>query len=219
MRAAGRRGIPARGHPIQLHRTRAAQHQAEHPPAMHTEPVAGQLLTADLLLHQPPPMPPRAGAPGHRGRTRGARAVPIPPHAPSPGDDRLAPRIPPRIHPTVIATVIFTVKHRSDLEQRRRGMRIRWQRCRWRCRMMRHVRGTARSQEGRRTPIVPANARMLTVDPRVIRGTLQSAATITANGCLGQAEAYQEIHRDVQFRDDAEAERAGRPVCKIPTAY
>ncbi len=53
MVTAKRSGVPARGHPVQLDRIRVAEHEVEDPSAVHVEPVVGQLLTADLVVHQP----------------------------------------------------------------------------------------------------------------------------------------------------------------------
>jgi hypothetical protein len=54
--AANSNHILLRGHPVKLDRVRVAEHQVEHPPAVDIEPVVGQLLAADLVVHQPWPM-------------------------------------------------------------------------------------------------------------------------------------------------------------------
>jgi hypothetical protein len=83
MRTADRCAVLARGHPVTLHRIRVAEHQVELPPAMHIEPAVSQLLTTNLVMHQPRPMPTRAGALGHRYRMRRAGTVLMPTDIPS----------------------------------------------------------------------------------------------------------------------------------------
>ena len=96
--ASGRCGVVLRGHPVEADRVGVAQHQVEHPPVAHVKPVVGQLLLADLILHQPFPVQARAGTLGPGRRIPGARAGLMPLNVIGFADDRLAARVPAGIN-------------------------------------------------------------------------------------------------------------------------
>src|SRR5947208_13608469 len=78
VRASDGCGVLLRRHPVELYRVRVAEYQVEDPPVADIEPVVGQLLPADLVMHQPCPVRAWPGVLGPVRRSIGARAFPMP---------------------------------------------------------------------------------------------------------------------------------------------
>src|SRR5215471_4376217 len=128
MCAAEGRDVALRRHPVQPDRAWVAEHEVKHPPAVDVEPVVGQLLTADLVVHQPRPVRTWADVLGPGLDVTRARAILMPLDVVGLGDDGLAAGIPSGVDGPVAAVVVVVVDRRSYLEQGRCGPLVGWQR-------------------------------------------------------------------------------------------